>query len=230
MISLLFSACNKDDKDKDERKLLPSRMLMNNTTWYNYEYDDLNRLTKFDKSRTGIQQPVQIIYEGATLRPSLVIQDNYYSLDSTTFSYDSNQVFGTFVSRSGLHGDYFGSITLWLDDNQRLIRYGSNEYEYDSDGNMIKTTTNGTVQEIVKYNSNVLSIFRNVATEDWVMAYIGDFRVQKGKYMPSEREDFYNNRKKQHISYTMDGNYVKEMTYDDGDYRTVYSYEYIPAK
>ena len=128
-----------------------------------YYYDGLNRLIRFDSSELNhtytysFDDRNNIISKGIHdyTNDDLLLNSEYidynYDNDNKLISYDNNEI----LYDSSLRPiNYKGNTLLW--DNNKLIQYGNNHYEYDYNGLRIKKITSNEEIEYVRDGTKLL--------------------------------------------------------------------------
>ena len=210
IFSLAFTSCEEKNGNGNGNgyengngiRKLPSRIVLTNpdfpdeTGTWTFRYDEQNRMTEFrqewetDWDTSGI---ICTIEYDANNKVSKITHTrfrknpwndflNYYYTDVYTFQHIGNQVHITAVGFG-----YSGRMTL--NANGQITRW---EWETD----MVFTYTNENLTQIkvaqgetVDFSySNVLNIFRNVASPDWLMLFSDGLVLYfpPSRYMPSK--------------------------------------------
>ncbi|MCL2027938.1 MAG: hypothetical protein FWG79_05560 [Bacteroidales bacterium] len=174
--SLVFKSCDKDPKEENGVKKLPSKITITWTsdahtrTEWTFKYDDLNRLTDFIRISGGINT-AKIEYDANNRLSKITTFSSWgdRSEVSTVQYVGNNQIiitsdWGTEVITLNANGQM--TKLVWIDEDY------VNDFTY-TDGNLMQAYIE---EDYIHYSySTVLNVFRYATNPDWLLFWIDEF-------------------------------------------------------
>ena len=234
IIGFIFASCNKDNEEKEVKKL-PSKFIYDSNVRI-LEYDNQNRLTKFTFSE-NVYQIFSYNSDGTLSKITRFIDGNEDHVN--TFHYNGNQAFM-------FRGDSPDTALIFtINSNGELESYSFEEFDFEEEESLwwqitLTYNSNGNVTKLefpvtetpevrVFTYSDVKSIFRYVNMPDWFLLWFFEFEYSKNGYMVSQIN--FGGGDISNFTYTTDTNgYALTRTATIGEYTATKTFEYIFAK
>ncbi|MCL2027912.1 MAG: hypothetical protein FWG79_05425 [Bacteroidales bacterium] len=168
--SLVFISCDKDPKEENGIKKLPSKITWtlddHTRTEWTFKYNERNQLTEFVETRMAYHDELdtsiwvtKIEYD-ANNRLSKWSIDGGYSEVNTVQYVGNNQMIIT--------SDWPKTTHITINASGQITKYEDAEFIY-TDGNLTQAYS-------LNYSySNVPNVFRNATNPDWLLFLIGEF-------------------------------------------------------